>query len=148
MASSHFIEWITDAFTIQDSIDDIPKSVLLDWWNAIRPDLLISSSNDLRKIRDSGDVNERAWRLGNTGYVQRVRMVEDIVDGPDCLCFTGNCYGQQKPVEYRLRMVLIIQVIFRLFFDYSSIILCTEIVLMLAQIFFIIQENNTGAYSR
>ena len=117
MASSHFVEWITVASTIQDFIDDIPKSVLLDWWNVIRPDLLISSSKDLTKIRDSGDVNERAWRLGNTGYVQRVRMVEDVADGLDCLCFTGNCYGQQKPVEYRLRIVLIIQVIFRLFFD-------------------------------
>ena len=82
---------------------------MMDWWNRIRPDLLVSNTSDLRKIRSGGDVNERAWRLGNNGYVQKVRMVHDHVDDVEYLRFTGCCHAQMKPRDYKLQMGMLIQ---------------------------------------
>ena len=86
--------WLTPVPVIQDEIYDIPRAVMICWWNRIRPDLTLSDGEQKPKINPEGTLNFKAYRLGNTGYVQKIKLTPNLVDH-------GNVDIQQQRMVFR-----------------------------------------------
>ena len=89
--------WLTPVPVIRDEIYDIPRAFMICWWNRIRPDLTLSDGKQKSKINPEGTLNSKSYRLGNTGYVQKIKLTAaERSCSLTVLSFGGVCHAQMK----------------------------------------------------
>ena len=80
---------------------------MISWWNKIRPDLILPDEKLKSKINPEGTLNSRAYRLGNTGYVQKIKLTaKEKSSTLTVLTFEGVCHAQMKADVYKIRIIL------------------------------------------
>lgn len=99
--------WITASTVILDCIYEVPPSVIQDLWITVRPEL--GKTRHKKLGRDDVGLNEKAWHLGVTGYVQRLlfepKDSEHIPHRVEVFIKT-ECHCEMDSAYYSLKMDL------------------------------------------
>lgn len=92
--------WVTPAQEIIDTIYEIPKPVVRDYWRKQRPDLARGGTDD----GIAGDLNIRGWRISTTSFVQAIQMrtTENSSGFVSEASLKGICSAMQEARDYNI----------------------------------------------
>lgn len=90
----------------QTPLPNIPRAVMVSWWNRIRPDLALPREKQKSKVPGRqpklGNLSS-----GNTGCIQKIKLVvKEISPTLNALSFNGICHVQMKDDVYKIQLVL------------------------------------------